>query len=72
MNGIGAVMMSSGILVTWPKDPDDLIFGALMLAGALAVLVISVRWSDRPAVDSTEIPPGARQYSTSGQNHLRP
>lgn len=48
-NAIGSVMMISGVLVSWPKDPDDLIFGAIQLAGAVAVMVICVRWTDRRA-----------------------
>jgi hypothetical protein len=44
-NAIGAVMMASGVLVSWPKDPDDLIFGAIQLAGAVTVMAICVRWT---------------------------
>ena len=45
-NAIGSVMMISGVLVSWPKDPDDLIFGAVQLAGAVAVMAICLRWED--------------------------
>ena len=44
-NAIGSVMMISGVLVSWPKDPDDLIFGTVQLAGAVAVMAICVRWT---------------------------
>jgi len=48
-NGIGSVMMISGVLVSWPKDPDDLIFGAVQLAGSVAVMAICLRWTDSRA-----------------------
>ena len=48
-NGIGAAMMISGVLVSWPKDPDDLIFGAVQVAGSAAVLAICLRWTCRRA-----------------------
>ena len=46
-NVIGSLMMISGVLVSWPKDPDDLIFGTVQLAGAVAVMAICVRWTHR-------------------------
>ena len=44
-NAIGSAMMISGVLVSWPKDPDDLIFGTVQLAGAVAVMAICLRWT---------------------------
>ncbi|MFK8023201.1 MAG: hypothetical protein AB8G26_04480 [Ilumatobacter sp.] len=46
-NALGSAMMISGVLASWPKDADDLIFGAIQLAGALTVMTICVRWTHR-------------------------
>ena len=42
-NVVVAVVMSAGLLGTWPKDGDDLIFGAFQLLGLLAIIVIGIR-----------------------------
>ncbi|MEL6985342.1 MAG: hypothetical protein AAFO29_23115 [Actinomycetota bacterium] len=48
-NVAASLMMMSGVLLSWPKDPDDLIFGSVQLAGAVIALAICVRWTqDRP------------------------
>ncbi len=44
-NTIGAAMMIAGVLVSWPKDPDDLIFGALQVAGSALIIVTCLRWT---------------------------
>ncbi|MEL6892525.1 MAG: hypothetical protein AAFP84_13060 [Actinomycetota bacterium] len=44
-NIIGAAMMIAGVAVSWPKDPDDLIFGALQVAGSALIIVTCLRWA---------------------------
>lgn len=58
-NVTASLMMMSGVLLSWPKDPDDLIFGAIQLAGAILVLVICIRWT----ADQTE-PGRLQRHST--------
>ena len=50
-NVTASLMMASGVLLSWPKDPDDVIFGSVQLAGALLVLVICARWTADRAYD---------------------
>lgn len=45
-NYAAAAMMASGVLVTWPKDPDDLVFGASMIIGLGLIVAICVRWRE--------------------------
>lgn len=44
VNVLAAIMMISGVLASWPKDADDLVFGAFQIAGSALVMSISVRW----------------------------
>lgn len=48
VNVAASLMMISGVLVSWPKDPDDLIFGTLQVAGSALVLAICARWTVDP------------------------
>lgn len=59
VNVAASLMMMSGVLVSWPKDPDDLIFGSVQLAGAILVLVMCARWTDDRAEAS-----GLQRHST--------
>lgn len=42
-NVVVAVVMSAGLLGTWPKDGDDLVFGGFQLLALLAVVAIAIR-----------------------------
>ncbi len=44
VNVIASLLMMAGVLASWPKDPDDLVFGGFQVAGALLVVVICARW----------------------------
>jgi len=44
VNVAAAVMMAAGVLASWPKDPDDYVFGSFQLVGSIAVAVICARW----------------------------
>ena len=44
VNVVAAVMMASGVLVSWPKDPDDYLFGAFQLIGVALVILVCARW----------------------------
>ncbi len=46
VNIAGAALMAGGTLATWPKDPDDLLFGAFQLAGVALVVAICARWRE--------------------------
>ncbi len=51
VNIVGAIMMISGVLASWPKDPDDLVFGTVQIVGSALAIFISVRWKqDEPIV----------------------
>ena len=66
VNVAASLMMISGVLVSWPKDPDDLIFGALQVAGSALVLAICARWTadpDRLHRDSTNSAPAIDRSS---------
>lgn len=47
VNALAAVLMIGGVLAIWPKDPDDYVFGAFQIAGAVWVLAIVGRWNER-------------------------
>jgi hypothetical protein len=47
-----AIAVSIGLLATWPKDGDDLVFGAFQLAGLAGIALVSLRW--RPEQQSGE------------------
>ncbi len=44
VNYVAAAMMISGVLSSWPKDPDDLVFGSVQLLGSIVVVAICIRW----------------------------
>lgn len=46
VNLVGATLLASGVLASWPKDPDDYVFGAFMLGGVAVVVAICARWTD--------------------------
>jgi hypothetical protein len=46
VNVVAAALMASGVLASWPKDPDDLLFGAVQLMGVALVVTICARWRD--------------------------
>lgn len=56
-NLAASLMMISGVLVSWPKDPDDLIFGTVQIAGSLAVLAICIRWTQTASLDGLQHDP---------------
>ncbi len=51
-NRAAAVVTAAGIVAIWPKDGDDLVFGAFQLAALGAIALICHRWAD----DETEVP----------------
>ncbi|MEM7324768.1 MAG: hypothetical protein AAF531_16895 [Actinomycetota bacterium] len=53
VNIIAGVMMIGGVLFSWPKDPDDFVFGTVQILGAVIVITISARWRDldQPTAD---------------------
>jgi hypothetical protein len=56
---LAAVLMASGVLASWPKDPDDFVFGAFQLVGVALVVMVCARWRDAvasPAEDATPAP----------------
>ncbi len=44
VNMVAAVLMATGVLAIWPKDPDDFVFGAFQLTGVALVVAICARW----------------------------
>lgn len=46
VNIVAGVTMIAGVLASWPKDPDDYVFGTLQVLGAALVIAICVRWRD--------------------------
>lgn len=44
VNIVGAFLLAAGVLASWPKDPDDYVFGAFMVIGAGVVTAICARW----------------------------
>lgn len=46
VNVVAAVLMTIGVLASWPKDPDDLVFGAFQLFGAAVVVAVCADWRD--------------------------
>ena len=42
-NAVVAAAVALGLLATWPKDADDLVFGAFQMIGLVAVVLISIR-----------------------------
>jgi len=65
-NVIASLMMISGVLLSWPKDTDDLIFGALQVLGSVLVIAVCARWTvDRNALhpSSTESVPAINHTS---------
>ena len=53
VNVVAAVAMSGGVLASWPKDADDLLFGTVQLAAAALIVAVCVAWreSTDPAVE---------------------
>lgn len=41
-----AALLTAGTLFSWPKDPDDLVFGAAQLGAAALVVAICARWRE--------------------------
>lgn len=59
VNVLAAVLMASGVLASWPKDPDDFVFGAFILIGVALVVMVCARWRNdigSPAEDATPAP----------------
>lgn len=46
VNVVAAGLMTLGVLAIWPKDPDDLLFGAAQLIGVAIVVGVCARWRD--------------------------
>lgn len=46
VNVVAATMMAAGVLASWPKDPDDFVFGAFQLIGVALVVMVCARWRD--------------------------
>ena len=46
VNVVAALMMAAGVLSSWPKDPDDFVFGAFQLIGVALVVTVCTRWRD--------------------------
>ncbi len=65
VNLAAAAMMAAGVLASWPKDPDDYVFGSFQLAGSILVAVICVRWR-ADADEAPAPPPSPAQTSTPG------
>jgi len=62
VNVLAAVLMAAGVLALWPKDPDDLVFGAFQLSGVALVVVICAFWREEigtAAEHTTPTPAGA-------------
>lgn len=45
-NVVVAAVMALGVVVLWPKDADDIVFGTFQLVGLAAIVIICVRWHD--------------------------
>lgn len=51
VNVVAGLMMIGGVLASWPKDPDDVVFGTVQVVGAALVVAICARWrADRSPV----------------------
>ena len=48
-NSVTAIAVAAGLLGLWPKDADDIVFGAFQLVGLAAIIVLSLRWPIRDA-----------------------
>lgn len=46
VNVLAALMMSGGVLASWPKDPDDFVFGTFQVLGSVIVVLICARWAE--------------------------
>ena len=46
VNVVAATMMAAGVLASWPKDPDDFVFGAFQLIGVALIVAVCARWRD--------------------------
>ena len=44
VNVAAAAMMAAGVLASWPKDPDDFVFGTVQLAGVGLIVAVCVAW----------------------------
>ena len=55
VNVVAAAMMTSGVLASWPKDPDDLVFGAFQLIGVALIVAICARWRANPVTPAGQI-----------------
>ena len=46
INFVAAALMAAGVLASWPKDPDDFVFGVFQLLGVALVVAVCARWRD--------------------------
>lgn len=46
VNFVAAAFMALGVLASWPKDSDDLLFGAVQLLGVGLIVMLCARWRD--------------------------
>lgn len=44
INVAAAALTAVGVLSSWPKDPDDFVFGAFQLIGVALVVTVCARW----------------------------
>jgi hypothetical protein len=59
-NIVVAAVISLGVLGTWPKDADDILFGIFQLAGLLAIVASCLRWHDESPGHEPEGPVSPR------------
>ncbi len=54
LNLVAAALTAGGLLAIWPKDPDDYVFGAFMLATLGVIVTVCARWrTDDPPNEPT-------------------
>ena len=46
INFVAAALMAAGVLASWPKDPDDFVFGVFQLLGVALVVAVCAHWRD--------------------------
>jgi len=58
LNVVAAGLMVVGVLVSWPKDPDDFLFGTFQLIGVALVVTVCAHWRDDIGSSAENTAPG--------------
>ena len=69
VNVVAATMMAAGVLASWPKDPDDFVFGAFQLIGVALIVAVCARWRDDVSSQAVE-PSRTGQVPSQAGSHI--